>query len=110
MTVKPREMEMMSTWGHQALGTAMLAMTMCARGQTSMVVVMMTKTALQNTMRRVRLHQVRHNILLKAVGEVVGVDFSGTSRRVVCLSEDKDVLHCDLELVMAGMSDTLHAV
>jgi len=53
---------------------------------------------------------VRHNLLLKAVGVVVGVGSSGTLRRIACLSGDKDVLHCDLELVMAGMSDTLHAV
>jgi len=67
------------------LGTVMSAMTMCARGQTSMVVVMMTNKALQNQVRRIRLHQARHNLLLKAVGVEVGVAFSGTLRRIACL-------------------------
>ncbi len=110
MTVKPLEMEMMSMWGHQALGTVMSAMTMCARGQTSMVVVMMTNKALRNRVRRIRLHQARHNLLLKAVGVEVGVAFSGTLRRIACLSEDKEMPHCDLELVIADMSGMLYTV
>ena len=35
--------------------------------------------------------KVRHNLLLKAVGVVVGVGFSGTLTRIACLSEDEDL-------------------
>jgi len=56
------------------------------------------------------LHQARHNLLLKAVGVEVGVAFSGTLRRIACLWEDKDMPHCDLELVIADMSGMLYAV